>query len=104
MRRTGVLVLLSLAVLVPTAHAQDQDFLWATKAGGTSDDGGQALAVDALGNVVITGSFRGTADFDGGPDVHALTAAGSTTLIPDVFVLKLDKSGAYVWAGRMGGF
>lgn len=73
--------------------------LWATRMGSTDADFGQDVTVDASGAVYVTGHFQGTADFDPGPGVVALTSAGSA----DVFVSKLDASGGLLWAERMGG-
>ena len=52
------------------------------------------LAVDATANVVLAGSFIGTADFGGGN----LASAGNT----DVFVAKYNSTGAYQWANQYG--
>lgn len=67
--------------------------VWVTKAGGTGADIGNAINLDANGNVVITGEFTGTATF------------GSTTLTSqnnsvDIFVAKLDPSGNFLWAKK----
>lgn len=75
------------------------NFVWAKQMGGTGVDVGSAIAVDASGNVHIAGGFEGTADFDPGSGTSNLTASGG----PDVFVSKLDASGNFVWAIRMGG-
>ncbi len=75
------------------------NYVWAKRMGGTSEDEGYSIAVDGSGNVYTTGYFFGTADFDPGPGVANLTSAGST----NIFVSKLDASGNYVWAKRMGG-
>jgi hypothetical protein len=48
--------------------------------GDTGDDTGHRAAVDATGNVIVTGSFDGTVDFGGGP----LTSAGAS----DIFFAK----------------
>jgi hypothetical protein len=75
------------------------NFLWAKSMGGTSWDRGNSIALDAGGNVYTTGEFQGTADFDPGTGTFNLTSVGSW----DIFILKLDTSGNYIWAGRMGG-
>jgi Ca2+-binding RTX toxin-like protein len=67
----------------------DGGFVWARSFGGTAFDRGLSVAADASGNVITTGSFGGTADFDPGPGVFALTSAGST----DGFVVKLNGDG-----------
>ncbi|MFT3769974.1 MAG: hypothetical protein QM820_31485 [Minicystis sp.] len=55
---------------------------------------GNGIALDAAGDIVVTGSFSGTVNFGGGP----LTAAGGQ----DVFVLKLDPQGNHLWSRRFG--
>ncbi|WP_437991007.1 hypothetical protein [Sorangium sp. So ce145] len=52
------------------------------------------IAVDAMGNYYILGGFKGTVDFGTGP----LTSAGDS----DIFLLKLDPSGAPLWSKRFG--
>jgi len=57
---------------------------------------GAWVAVDTSGDVVISGTFSGTADFGGGP----LTSAGAW----DVFVAKLSGAdGSHLWSRRFGG-
>ena len=75
-----------------------QNLAWAKKLGGTND-GGRSIFTDAAGNVYTTGQFDATSDFDPGPGVFNLTAAGSS----DIFVSKLDAAGNFVWAKAMGG-
>ena len=79
------------------------NFVWAKNMGGASTvggDGGSSLAVDATGNVYITGSYYGMADFDPGPGNYTLTSHGNSN---DAFVCKLNPSGDFVWAKSMGG-
>lgn len=70
-------------------------WLWAKLAGGTSSDYGNAISVDAGGNVYIFGEFSSTATFGS----VTLSSAGST----DVFISKLDPSGFWIWSRRGGG-
>jgi uncharacterized delta-60 repeat protein/gliding motility-associated-like protein len=75
------------------------NLVWAKKMGGTSSDIGKAIAVDATGNVYLTGHFSTTADFDPGVGINNLTSSGNW----DAFVCKLDVNGDFVWAGSLGG-
>ncbi len=75
------------------------NFVWAKGMGGTGQDQGRGIAVSASGNVYTIGIFNGTADFDPGAGTANLTSAG----FDDVFISKLDSSGNFVWAKRIGG-
>ena len=75
------------------------NYVWAKRLGGTSSDQGRGIALDAIGDVYTTGLFGGVADFDPGAGTANLTSAGSS----DIYVSKLDSSGNYVWAKRIGG-
>jgi hypothetical protein len=75
------------------------NFVWADALGGTGTDQASAIAVDAAGNVYLTGSFEGTADFDPSAGTFNLTSAGGS----DVFVTRLDGAGNLVWADALGG-
>ncbi len=80
------------------------DLVWVTSVGGGYQDEGHAIASDAAGNILLTGEFRDTVDFDPGLGVFPLSVNGNIPeVVSDVFVLKLDSSGGFVWAGRMGG-
>ncbi len=68
--------------------------LWSRRFGGGGDDAAMAVAVNATGEVLITGNMMGTVDFGGGP----LTSAGDQ----DIFVVKLDPAGGHVWSERFG--
>ncbi len=77
----------------------DGNFVWAKRIGSsTSNDQGLGIALDISGNVITTGIFHGTADFDPGEGTSNLTSDGT-----DIFVSKLDSDGNFVWAKRMGG-
>jgi hypothetical protein len=63
-----------------------------------------SVAVDTAENVYLTGSFHGTVDFDPGPGVYNLASEGGDSWpYGDIFIFKLDSSGNFVWAKRIGG-
>lgn len=74
-------------------------FVWAKKIGGTMDDFATGIAIDGAGNVLLTGYFNGTADFDPNAGTYSLTAAGTN---PDIFVAKLTSVGNFSWATKFG--
>jgi hypothetical protein len=74
-------------------------FLWGGSMGGSLLDHCEDITCDTLGNIYATGFFEGTADFDPGVSTHTLMSAGSE----DIFVVKLNSFGGYMWAKVMGG-
>lgn len=65
---------------------------------------GQSVAVDTAGNVLVVGPYGGKIDFNPDPQKTSfLTSSGPHPGGDDTFVLKLNATGAYVWAGSMGG-
>ena len=87
------------SVSTPSAYAWSSAQAAVSVFGGSTSDVGYSIAVDSLGNVYTTGSFSGTVDFNPGTGVENLTSAGGN----DIFVSKLDSSGNFVWAKRLGG-
>jgi hypothetical protein len=55
---------------------------------------GASIAVDALDNVLVTGLFSGTVDFNPGAGVLNLTSQSYL----DGFLTKLDATGSFMWA------
>jgi hypothetical protein len=75
-------------------YTPEGSHIWSYRYGDTSYDAGNDIAVDGMGNVVVTGGFGGTVNFGGGP----LTSAGSG----DIFVAKYDPSGSHMWSRHAG--
>ena len=62
------------------------NYVWAKTWGGTGDDNGNGISVDASGNIYTTGSFKNTVDFDPNSGVVNLAAIGND----DIFLSKLS--------------
>ncbi|NQY30360.1 MAG: SBBP repeat-containing protein [Flavobacteriaceae bacterium] len=77
------------------------DFIWAKSFGGDNYDSGASIAIDSQNNIYITGSFRETTDFDPSSNTFYLTS--NTQGIDDIYVLKLDTNGAFIWVKSFGG-
>jgi hypothetical protein len=75
------------------------NFNWAQRIGGVKNDYGISIALDATGNLVTTGSFRNTVDFDPSTSTFNLTSAGED----DIFISKYDAQGNFLWAKSIGG-
>lgn len=95
----SAITLIMFAVLFYCSPANAQIFQWAKSMGGPNGEFPRSVGLDSLGNVYTMGFFLGTADFDPGTGTFNLTSAGNT----DIFISKLDASGSFVWAVKMGG-
>jgi Secretion system C-terminal sorting domain/Beta-propeller repeat len=93
-----LLILIALFIWSFT-NSYSQSLKWAKSVGGTAYNAGNAMALDADGNVFTTGFFTGTGDFNPGAGTATLTSVGSD----DIFISKLDSTGNFVWAIQMGG-
>lgn len=79
--------------------------IWARSAygaGGPTYAQPQGVAVDQAGNVYVAGRFSGMVDFDPGAGTFNLASFGIGGN-GDIFVLKLNAAGSFVWVRRMGG-
>lgn len=83
------------------------NFVWAKQMGGTgfttfsgNENRGYGITVDQGGNVLTTGRFAGTGDFDPGPGTFTLSA--NSTGYTNGFISKLDTNGNFIWAIAYG--
>jgi hypothetical protein len=74
--------------------------LWSNKFGDDQYQFAESVEVDGAGNVVVTGSNRGTVDFGGGALTAPLTSNQYTQ--SDIFLVKFDPSGNHVWSKSFG--
>ncbi len=105
MKKIITLILLSINIL---SHAQGTQFEWARGNQGTEIPnpgmtllGNRGVAVDAVGNVYTVGEFQGIIDFDSGPGVFNI--ASTLTTETNIYVMKMDSSGKFLWAKAMQG-
>ncbi len=81
------------------SYAQQANVQWALGMGGTGVDEGYSVSIDPLGNILTTGTFKGTIDFDPGPGTSLLTTGANS----EIFIAKFDPAGNLIWAKKIGG-
>ncbi|MGW8184634.1 MAG: Ig-like domain-containing protein [Candidatus Moraniibacteriota bacterium] len=78
-----------------TKYNADGSYGWTRTFGGADTESGGGIAVDGLGNVFLTGAFRGNdiADFDGTSGTDMYTPSSES----DSFITKYNADGSYGW-------
>jgi hypothetical protein len=74
---------------------------WVRTFGGNATDNLYSLALDPQGDIVVTGEFSDTVDFDPGPGLNIVAPTMGSG--GDAYVLKLNSSGAFDWVKTFGG-
>ncbi len=74
------------------------NFIWAKQLNGDAQSTGNGITIDATSNIYVAGEFLSQVDFDPGAGVYNLSSSQI-----DLFVLKLNGSGDFVWAKKGGG-
>jgi hypothetical protein len=73
--------------------------LWVKQIGaGSISQRADSIALDQNGNIYLCGAFHNPTDFNPGTGQYILTSN-----LSDIFALKLDNDGNFIWAGKMGG-
>jgi len=84
--------------------ASNGNYIWAKTWGGTEginwwEDNSQSVVLDMDGNIIITGPFSSSVDFNPGSGEEIRISNGST----DQYILKLNTEGNYVSVVTFGG-
>jgi hypothetical protein len=75
--------------------------MWSKRFGGHGTDQAAGVAVDADGNIVLTGDFNDTLDF-GGPPLVSVQDPSLFGPSRDLFVARLDAAGNHLFSQRFG--
>lgn len=93
MRRI-LLAILAFSPIISTA----QYLQWSLSFGGSGIEIAEALEVDAQNNVIVSGEFSDTVDFDPSGGVVQKVSAGSY----DAYIAKYDANGNFQWVVTFG--
>ena len=74
-------------------NKDDGSIVWTRTWGSAGADRLQEVVLDPFGNIYITGKYREAIDLDPGVGVDMHSAKG----FDDLFLMKLDKDGNYIW-------
>lgn len=74
----------------------DGHLVWVIVLGGTKNETALGIVMDNNQNILVTGYFNDTVDFDPGPGIFQLISPASA--IGNGFALKLDPNGDFIWA------
>ena len=74
------------------------NFIWVRQVVGIAENYATSIKLDLQGNILISGNFQATADFDPGSGVDTLTSP-----LNDMYIWKLDNNGNYIWARQFSG-
>jgi hypothetical protein len=73
-------------------------FVWVRAIGDNGNDVGTSIKMSDANEIYVTGDFEQTVDFNFGAGTTNMTA-----ILDDAFVLKVDASGNFMWAKKLGG-
>ncbi|MFT6167683.1 MAG: mannose/fructose-specific phosphotransferase system component IIA, partial [Vicingaceae bacterium] len=75
------------------------NLIWVNTFGGTSNDEALSIAINSVNEVVITGYYQGTVDFDPDTTVQNFSSNNNST---DIFLSKFNSNGNLVWNKTFG--
>ncbi len=72
----------------------DGNLLWVKQITSTNASQCEFITLDDAGNIYVVGTFKGTADLDPGAGTTSVSSTGTSA---NLYVLKLNNSGDFVW-------
>ncbi|KPK77737.1 MAG: hypothetical protein AMJ79_02260 [Phycisphaerae bacterium SM23_30] len=92
---------LLLNAALPASAGEEDTFKydWTHTMGSWDSDTGYDVAVDSSGNVLVTGEFKDSVEFNRPHDKDPYASNGGT----DIFVTKFNADGSYGWTTTWGG-
>ena len=75
------------------------NFEWANSFGNNTNESGRSVHVNDSGFILLAGTYQNTIDLDPSGGISNVTSNGGN----DVFVVKIDTSGSFVWGKSFGG-
>ncbi|PCJ65272.1 MAG: hypothetical protein COA58_10465 [Bacteroidetes bacterium] len=89
----------SLANAFVVKFASNGTIKWAKQFTSSSFVTAYTVCIDHGNNVIVSGTFATTTDFDPGTGTSILTTTGGL----DAFIVKLNSNGSYIWAKQFAG-
>ncbi|MGB6038058.1 MAG: hypothetical protein WBG42_17415, partial [Cryomorphaceae bacterium] len=89
---------LTFCILAMQTIASAQNLVWAKHVSGEASCEIQNSVLAPNGDLLSTGVFQGTFDFDPGSGISELTSVGVT----DQFVMRTDANGNFIWVMQFG--
>jgi len=76
------------------------NFIWAFKVGGPANDIAKSIAIDANGNIYITGYFGIGTSYFSGTSPHTAPSTLDNSAGQDFYIAKYNSSGEFQWVKR----
>jgi hypothetical protein len=102
MQKLFILLLVTFSAI--SSNAQNLELI--KTFGGNGNNGAasiEQILIDSNDNMISTGLFWGTVDFDPGAGTTFATSGGFQNALADCFIQKLDANGDFLWALTFGG-